>query len=99
MQVCTVRVSIFNLVPKEDPKEEENTLVLGPPRHSELLCTVDQHCFSWSKFQTLIPYSGAHPLVRLVLRKGVRRLLAESLQSMMERSFMIRKEHDSQWSF
>lgn len=66
-----VSISIFNLMHREEPKERKDTLVLGPPRPSKLLCTVDQLYFPWSKFQTQTPssYSRAHSLVRLVLRK------------------------------
>lgn len=93
------RVSIFNLVPKEDSKERKDTLVgdLGSVSCSTLwICSP----FLGPSFNPRLPLAILEPpLVRLVLRKGMRRLLGESLQSMMEKSFLIRKEYNSLQSF
>lgn len=89
---------MFNLVLREDVKERKDTLVC-PPRLCELLCTVDQLYFPLSLKASPPLAILEPPLVRLVLRKGVRRLLGESLQIMMEKSFLIRKEYNSKWGF
>lgn len=34
---------------------------MGPPRLCELLCTIDQLYFSWSRFQTQTPSSYSRP--------------------------------------